>query len=79
MPAEIRRLLGAKAWNKLVFEATEHGIKVVRQRDENRFENYRRIGNGIPELDGSREEMVPYMRKMRGYDEHDDLIFGSEW
>jgi AbrB family looped-hinge helix DNA binding protein len=78
IPVEIRRLLGAKAGDKLAFEPTPEGIKVVRQGEENRFEQFRGIGNGIPELDGGIDEIVRYMREMRGHDEVDDLIFGTE-
>jgi len=78
IPIEIRRLLGAKAGDRLVFELTADGIKVVRQPDPSVFEKFRGIGNGIPELDGDMESIVRYMREMRGHDEVDDQIFGTD-
>jgi antitoxin PrlF len=78
IPVEIRHLLGAKSGDRLVFEPTSDGIKIVRQSQENVFEKYRGIGNGIPELDGGRKEIIRNMREMRGHDEVDDLILGIE-
>jgi len=78
IPAEIRRSLGAKAGDVLLFERTPDGVKIVRQVEDNPFERMRGIGNGIPELDGSVESIVKYMRELRGHDEYDDQIFGTE-
>lgn len=78
IPVEIRRLLGAKAGDKLIFQPTPDGVKIVRYIDKNVFEQFRGIGNGIPELDGDRDSMIRYMREMRGHDEFDDLTFGLE-
>jgi antitoxin PrlF len=78
IPVEIRRLLGAKAGDKLAFEPTPDGIKIVRQSEENVFEQFRGIGNGIPELDGGIDGIVRYFRELRGHDEIDDLIFGTD-
>jgi AbrB family looped-hinge helix DNA binding protein len=79
IPAETRRLLGVKPGDKLVFEPTPDGIKVLRQIDENIFEKMRGIGTGIPELDnGSIDDIVRWFREARGHDEVDDLIFGTE-
>jgi antitoxin PrlF len=78
IPAETRRALGVKPGDKLAFQSTPHGIVVVRQIEENPFEKFRGIGNGIPELDGDIESIVRYMRELRGHDELDDQIFGTE-
>jgi antitoxin PrlF len=78
IPVEIRRLLGAKTGDKLAFEPTPEGIKIVRQSEENVFEKFRGIGNGVPELDGGIDEIVRYFRELRGHDEVDDLIFGTD-
>jgi antitoxin PrlF len=78
IPVEIRRLLGAKTGDKLAFEPTSDGVKIFRHYDVNVFEQFRGIGNGIPELDGGREAIIRYVREMRGHDEIDDLISESE-
>jgi antitoxin PrlF len=78
IPVEIRRLLGAKTGDKLAFEPTPDGVKIVRQSEEDIFEKFRGVGNGIPELDGDIDGIVRYFREMRGHDEVDDLIFGTD-
>ena len=78
IPVEIRRLLGAKTGDKLAFEPTSDGVKILRHNDVNVFEQFRGIGNGIPELDGGREAIIRYVREMRGHDEVDALISESE-
>ena len=75
VPVEIRRSLGVKAGDKIRFEQQEGGIRVVRDSDENPFEQWRGIGNlGIG---SGREAVVAYMREIRGYDEYDDLLSGQ--
>jgi len=79
IPAEMRRLLGVKPGDKLVFEPTPDGYKVVRQMEENPFEKMGGIGTGIPELDnGTIDDIVRWVREARGHDEIDDLIYGTE-
>ena len=79
IPAKTRKLLGVKPGDRLVFESTSDGVKVVRQIDENVFEKMRGIGTGIPELDhGSIDDIVRWFREARGHDEVDDLLFGTE-
>lgn len=78
IPAEIRRSLGAGPGDVLVFEPTSNGIRLVRQVDEDRFERMRGIGVGIPEMDESIDGIVRYFREMRGHDEVDDRIFGTD-
>ena len=75
LPVEIRRLLGANAGDKLEFEATADGVRISRQDDESRFEKYLGIGNGIEELDGGREDIIRYMRELRGHSAYDDPDF----
>jgi AbrB family looped-hinge helix DNA binding protein len=72
IPIEIRRALGVEAGDQLIFERTADGVRIVKRRDPNRFEQFRGIGNGIPELDhGGREAIRRYMHEMRGHDEYD--------
>jgi antitoxin PrlF len=78
IPVEIRRLLGAKTGDKLAFEPTPDGVKIVRQSEENIFEKFRGIGNGLPDGYHGREGIIRYFRELRGHDEIDDLIFGTE-
>lgn len=78
IPVEIRRSLGAGPGDVLVFEPSGDGIRLVRQVDEDRFERMRGIGVGIPEMDESVNGIVRYLREMRGHDEIDDQIFGTD-
>lgn len=78
IPVEIRRSLGAEPGDVLIFESAADGIRIVRQDDADRFEHMRGIGNGIPELEESIEGIVRYMRELRGHDEIDDQIFGTD-
>ena len=78
IPVEIRRLLGAQPGDKLVFERTAAGEMFIRKADEFPFNRFRGIGNGVPELDGDIDSIVRYFREMRGHDEVDDLIFGTD-
>ena len=78
IPVEIRQILGVKAGDKVIFEQTADGIKVVRQSEENPFEKFRGIGNGLPPDYHGREGIIRYFRELRGHDEVDDLIFGVE-
>lgn len=78
IPIEIRRSLGAGPGDVLVFERTGEGVRLVRQVDEDRFERMRGIGVGIPEMDETIDGIVRYFRELRGHDEVDDQIFGTE-
>ncbi len=78
VPAEIRRLLGAKPGYRLVFEPTPGGLRVIRPIEENSFEKMRGIGNAMPEGYHEREGIVRYFQEMRGHDEADDLLSGVE-
>jgi antitoxin PrlF len=78
IPAKTRKLLGVKPGDRLVFESTPDGVKVLRQSEENIFEKFRGIGNGLPEGYHGREGIIRYFRELRGHDEIDDLIFGTE-
>jgi hypothetical protein len=50
------------------------GIKIARKVKENVFEKYRGTGNGLPEVDGTIDDIVRYMRELRGHDEIDALM-----
>ena len=78
IPVEIRRLLGAKPGDKLTFQPTAEGVTIVLQLDKNAFEKFRGTGDWLPEGYEGREGVIRYVREMRGHDEYDDLIYGTE-
>jgi len=65
VPHEIRRALGVKPGDKLVFEKKDGNvIQVTPERLKDPFEKYRGIGNpGIPK---GKKGIVRWLRKMRG-------------
>ena len=69
VPVEIRKSLGVKPGDHLRFEQQEGDVRVMRDAEENVFEQYRGIG-GFPGMGKGREAIVAYFREMRG---HDDL------
>ena len=49
VPHEIRRVLGVRSGDRLIFESDEAGVRVRPVRTESPFAKYRGIGNpGIP-------------------------------
>ena len=49
VPHEIRRVLGVRSGDQLIFESDEAGVRVRPVRTESPFAKYRGIGNtGIP-------------------------------
>lgn len=76
IPVGIRRLLGAKAGDKLAFEPTSNGIKVSRQVDQSDTEI--EAGGWLPPGYEGREGVIRYFRELRGQDETDVLIFGTK-
>jgi hypothetical protein len=54
------------------------GIKAVRHAEEDAFEEMRSTGNWLPSGYEGREGVIRYFREMRGHDEIDDLILGTE-
>ena len=72
VPVEIRKSLGVKPGDHLLFEPQEGGIRLVRDAGENVFEKWR--GIGVPGMAPGREGLMAYMRELRGYDEYDDSL-----
>ena len=64
IPLEIRRVLGVKTGDDIVFESTGTGIHVRPASKERPLEKYRGIGN--PGLPSGRKAIVKFMREMRG-------------
>jgi len=64
IPREIRRLLGVRSGDALLFESDASGARVRPARRESPFAKYRGIGNpGIP---SGRKAIVRRIRELRG-------------
>jgi AbrB family looped-hinge helix DNA binding protein len=64
IPHEVRRNLGVRAGDKLVFAEDAAGFRVETVRTESPFTKYRGIGN--PGIRGGRKSVVQAVRKLRG-------------
>ena len=78
VPAEMRELLGVKPGDKLIFERNANGEIFVRKVDESPSANTTETDRWLPPGYEGREGIVRYFRELRGRDEIDDLIFGTE-
>ncbi len=67
IPVEIRRALGVKAGDRLLFERDAEGVRVRPVRMEGIFAKYCGIGNpGIP---SGRKAINRWLREMRGHND----------
>lgn len=64
VPLEVRKMLGVRAGDKLVFEGDEAGVHVRPVRSKSTFSKYRGIGN--PGMGPGRAGIVRWLREMRG-------------
>ena len=64
VPREIRRVLGVRSGDKLLFESDSKGIRVRPLRSKSAFSKYRGIGNS--EIPSGRKSIAKWMRGMRG-------------
>jgi len=64
VPRDIRRALGVRAGDCLLFESDEQGVRVRPARRGSPFEKYRGIGN--PGLPSGRRAIVRWLRHLRG-------------
>jgi AbrB family looped-hinge helix DNA binding protein len=64
VPIEVRRILGVRAGDKLVFENDETGVRVRPLRNQSTFSKYREIGN--PGIEPGRKGIARWLREMRG-------------
>ena len=64
VPHEIRRLLGIRAGDRLLFESDETGVHVRPVRVKSPFAKYRGIGN--PGIASGRKAIVQWVRRLRG-------------
>jgi AbrB family looped-hinge helix DNA binding protein len=64
VPQEIRRALGVRPGDKLLFEEEGDGVRVRPLRNGSRFEKFRGIGTpGIPR---GRKAVLRWVRQLRG-------------
>ena len=64
VPRDIRRTLGVRPGDRLLFESDDAGVRVRPVRAKSPFEKYRGIGNpGIP---SGRTAVRDWVRSMRG-------------
>ena len=67
VPVEIRRILGVKAGDRLLFESDSEGVRLRPVRLESVFAKYCGIGNpGIP---SGRKVINRWLREMRGHND----------
>ena len=64
VPREIRRILGVRVGDCLLFESDGKGIRVRPVRNQSTFSKYRGIGN--PEIRSGRRSIARWLRGLRG-------------
>jgi antitoxin PrlF len=64
VPREVRRALGVRTGDKLLFESDGKGVRVRPVRSRSAFSNYRGIGN--PGIGTGRKSIDKWLRGMRG-------------
>ena len=71
IPAEVRRALGVREGDTVIFQSDSDGMRVLPKRDgTSPFAKYQGIGNpGIP---SGIENIVRYFREIRGHDPDED-------
>ncbi len=64
VPREVRRVLGVRTGDKLLFESDGKGMRVRPIRNRSAFSKYRGIGN--PEIPSGRKSIAKWLRGTRG-------------
>ncbi len=64
VPREVRRILGVRAGDRLLFETEGQGISVRAVRSKSAFFKYRGIGN--PGIGSGKKNISRWIRSMRG-------------
>lgn len=64
VPREVRRILGVREGDRLLFESDGKGMRVRPVRVESSFSKYRGIGN--PEIGSGRKSIAHWLRDLRG-------------
>jgi AbrB family looped-hinge helix DNA binding protein len=69
IPREIRRRLGVRAGDRVLFEESAEGVKVKAVRDGSVFEKYAGIGN--PGIGKGRKAIQKWLRELRGHEDEE--------
>jgi antitoxin PrlF len=64
VPLEVRRILGVRAGDRLLFETDGKGVRVSPVRNKSAFSKYRGIGN--PEIGSGKKGISRWLRELRG-------------
>lgn len=73
VPLKIRKELGIKAGDKIIFEKNEDDVITLRPvRKNSPFAKYRGIGN--PGIGSGREAINKHIREIRGFDPDDPSV-----
>jgi AbrB family looped-hinge helix DNA binding protein len=64
VPREVRRVLGVRAGDRLLFESDGKGVRVRPVRSKSAFSKYRGIGN--PGIGSGRNSIGRWLRSLRG-------------
>ena len=64
VPREVRRVLGVRTGDKLLFESDGRGVRVRAVRSRSEFSKYRGIGN--PGIATGRNSIDKWLRGIRG-------------
>jgi len=64
VPKEVRRILGVRAGDRLLFEGDGKGMRVRPVRTKSAFSKYRGIGN--PGIAAGRKAISRWLRELRG-------------
>jgi len=64
VPREVRRLLGVRPGDRLLFESDGKGIRVRPVRSKSPFSKYRGVGN--PGIGSGRKSIGRWLRRLRG-------------
>jgi AbrB family looped-hinge helix DNA binding protein len=64
VPHEIRRLLGVRTGDRLVFEGDHRGVRLRRAQEASPFAKFRGIGNAA--IGEGRRAVVRWVRQLRG-------------
>ena len=64
VPREVRRVLGVRTGDKLLFESDGKGMRVRPIKNRSAFSKYRGIGN--PDIPSGKKSIRKWLRGMRG-------------
>jgi AbrB family looped-hinge helix DNA binding protein len=64
VPREVRRVLGVRPGDRLLFESDENGVRVRPVRTTSPFAKFKGIGN--PGIGSGREGIIRWVRELRG-------------